>query len=883
MTTTGMGDDSAELLAEFEACPFGRHSPQLQALLERMRSAPIPGKAFLYMTRPHRRWALARMSTTDPLRLEVALDRQYTSILDAERDVFRSRLAGLTGQPAEQPRYSFLPSGPSVLGYADRDSVRGGESLTFLVSSERHEQYRVELLRLRTPEVLEGGEPYRADVLACGPAGTYESVRQFTHPGSYVTIEEPIQLPSTFSVSARISPTLFRVGVQTVIELRHPDGVLWSLAVRPDGIVEWRRTDPESAEQVVASTHPVDEHRWSLVTASADGVSGRISMAVRSLSGTAWAQSTSQWSDSLLPASAGVVGGACRVTIAASTTNDPSGGPQAASLSVRGPCHSFFNGRIERPRLYSRATSATEMDELARAEPGAPATDLLADWDFSADISSERISDTVADHHGRTVNLPARAVRGSSWSGDCLDWRAVPDQYGAIHFHDDDVADAAWQPTFQLPVPASWPSGCYAVHLTTSEDGDEFFIPFFVRPPKDTVTSDVAFVVPTATYAAYANMRLRLFGQAVEMLHGRLTVVDSTDLLAVDHPELGASTYDTHRDGSLVCYSSMRRPVTNFRPKGRIYKFCQDLLITSWLEHEGVSYDVVTDEDIHREGIESLAGYRVLVTASHPEYVSDSIQDTLTDYLSEGGRLMYVGGNGYYNASEFHATLPGTVEVRRPGMEALWPIDHTEGQFSFTGRPAGPFAKIGRRSEALVGVGFITQGFDACSFYRRTPQSRDDRAAFIFEGVDDELIGDFGLLQGGAAGYEIDRFDVDRGSPPHALVLASSEDHSNVYDLMVASIVDVLPNQDPSRPEPIRADLVFFETHGGGAVFSVGSIAWSGSLGHNDFDNNVAATTWNVLTRFRSADPFVMPGQSARWSYERDETSVTGRRPMRVD
>jgi N,N-dimethylformamidase len=57
----------------------------------------------------------------------------------------------------------------------------------------------------------------------------------------------------------------------------------------------------------------------------------------------------------------------------------------------------------------------------------------------------------------------------------------------------------------------------------------------------------------------------------------------------------------------------------------------------------------------------------------------------------------------------------------------------------------------------------------------------------------------------------------------------------------------------------VRADLVFFETAGGGAVFSVGSMAWVGALPHNGYDNNVARVTSNVLARFADAEPFVMP------------------------
>jgi N,N-dimethylformamidase len=51
--------------------------------------------------------------------------------------------------------------------------------------------------------------------------------------------------------------------------------------------------------------------------------------------------------------------------------------------------------------------------------------------------------------------------------------------------------------------------------------------------------------------------------------------------------------------------------------------------------------------------------------------------------------------------------------------------------------------------------------------------------------------------------------------------------------------------------------MVFFETGHGGAVFSVGSIAWAGSLSHDGYDNSVSTVTKNVLDRFLAPTPFV--------------------------
>ena len=67
------------------------------------------------------------------------------------------------------------------------------------------------------------------------------------------------------------------------------------------------------------------------------------------------------------------------------------------------------------------------------------------------------------------------------------------------------------------------------------------------------------------------------------------------------------------------------------------------------------------------------------------------------------------------------------------------------------------------------------------------------------------------------------------------------------------------PALDGVHHPKIRADMVFFETDGGGAVFSVGSIAYAGSLGDRGGDNNIARLTTNVLRRFVDEAPFPMP------------------------
>ena len=77
--------------------------------------------------------------------------------------------------------------------------------------------------------------------------------------------------------------------------------------------------------------------------------------------------------------------------------------------------------------------------------------------------------------------------------------------------------------------------------------------------------------------------------------------------------------------------------------------------------------------------------------------------------------------------------------------------------------------------------------------------------------------------------------------------------------------VHVVEEIDSSNTGPVKslakADMVYFEYPNGGAVFSVGSISWDGSLSYNNYSNTVSRITDNVLKRFSSDQP--LPGPTA--------------------
>ncbi len=484
--------------------------------------------------------------------------------------------------------------------------------------------------------------------------------------------------------------------------------------------------------------------------------------------------------------------------------------------------------------------------------------------DFSKDVASSIAVDVSGNgHHAQLFNAPARAVTGHDWRGADIDYRRAPEQWNAVHFHEDDLEDAGWPPAAHIALPRDLPSGVYAVRLRGNEAEDR--VPFFVLPPKSRAHRPaVAFLAPTFTYQAYGNARLseRIDYQG-SGLSERPYTLGVRDDQAASRPEVSGSLYDVHSDGSGRCYVTALRPIFNFRADYRSpvqqapRHLGGDLYLTSWLEHLNQEYDVLTDGALDEEGVGLLSGYRVLITGSHPEYVSSAILDALDSFVAEGGRIMYLGANGFYWVTSRDSDRPHILECRRGHAGTrTWESQPGETHHSTSGEPGGLWRHRGRAPNNLFGVGMASQGWDLkAPGYRRTPESFQQEVSWIFEGIPDEgIIGDAGLVMDGASGDELDRYDTDLGSPPDAVVVATSLPHSRYYKPVIEDVPMLVDGLDGDQNEEVRSDVVYCSRPAGGAVFSVGSIAWAGAMAFNDFDNDVARMTRNVLERFIASD-----------------------------
>jgi N,N-dimethylformamidase len=719
-----------------------------------------------------------------------------------------------------------------ITGYLDRFSGRPGETLAAHVSVHAGGSYRARLARVICADPNPAGPGMRFEDFSALFDCTVEGRHQAISIGSYGHIPNgPTRdrtTPCTWTALIWAGGLKHEQAVLSEVG----GGVEIALTVGPDG-TSVRATWPDGTATATTGVKLRVRH-WYRVWASADPATGRIVVGQQAVEDEAAEIAGAIAAGLILPTGRAVL-------IAAEN-------PAAPRL--------HYTGKIEEPTLLAGFIERWE-DVLARPNRlGGQA--VLAAWDFSQRIDGTAIIDAgpqLCD--GTLVNLPARAAVGVRWTGQETCWRHAPGDYGAIHFHANDLETCAWQPDFSFTIPMDLRSGCYVLHLTC--DAGEDWLPFYVLPPRHGPRAPIVFLASTFTYQAYAN---HTRGNADDAYRARVAAWGAYPHNPDDFPIYGVSTYNRHPDGSGVSLSSRLRPILTMRPGFLTFNdargsgarhFVADSHILAWLEDKGFAYDIVTDEDLDNEGEALLAPYRAVLTGSHPEYHTLRTLDALQGYTHGGGRLAYLGGNGFYWRLARSHSLPHVIEIRRAeGGIRAWQAEPGEYYHMLDGQLGGMWRRNRRPPQQLAGVGFTGQGLFEGTHYRRLPASYEPRFAWMFDGITEEILGDYGLSGGGAAGFELDRADADLGTPDNAVILARSENPPASMTLVLEEMLSHLTTVSGERPADLmRAEIVYFETPRGGAVFSVGSITFCGSLWRNGFEGPVSRLLENVVRRFQ--------------------------------
>jgi N,N-dimethylformamidase len=751
-----------------------------------------------------------------------------------------------------------------LFGYCNRISVKPDDQISFHVTADGTKIAEAQLVRLIHGDHNPDGPGYIEQELPASVNGTWSVKKQFTQVGSYLQVPDAmgrLALDGSFTLYAFVCPTLFGQGRRQAIlgrwSIHRNEG--YCLGINQQGLLEFWVGDGKEVDNLTAEV-PLDARVWYLVAASYDAATGRATL----FQGNVLNRYNSILGKVVLEPEA--YDSHVQETLRFRPRNTPETpfliGGAVDWHELRGNfIAQNYNGKVDRPGVIARALTRADLEAI-RGGQLPPSADCVAYWDTTKGYGDHGIGDIVYDVgpnglNAMGINRPVRCQTGWNWSGrnDCF--RLAPGEYGGVEFHDDAMIDCRWDATKTWTIPSDLKSGPYAVRLRAGDGhalGEEYLV-FFVRAavPK----APICFLVPTASYLAYANERLSFDAQIVKPITGQTPIVSAVDIEMYQSREFGLSTYDTHADGAGVCYSSYLRPVINMRPKYRIssmgipWQLPADLSVLAWLDRMNYDWELITDEDLDRDGLEALKPFKCVLTGTHPEYYSERMLDATEDYLAGGGRLIYMGGNGYYWNVAFRPDEPWCMEVRKldSGMRA-WNARPGEHYLQTTGQKSGLWKNLGRAPQKTVGVGFISQGFEVSTPYRRMPDSWHRTVNWMFEGIEGEIIGERGLAHGGAAGIEIDRYDLSLGTPPHAKIIASSGGHPDNYMLVCEEILYAHPGMTGTYDYRIRADMVYFTTPKNGAVFSTGSIAFGQSLPCEDFASNASRLLKNIVDAF---------------------------------
>lgn len=739
----------------------------------------------------------------------------------------------------------------ALAGYVNRLSARPGETLDFKLSNATGAPVQAQLVRVISADPNPAGPGIQEQPLSIEfpplDVGAYPVAQ-----GSYAVadLRDGLAELVDFTLLLSLQPTRWPTGAaSTIISIAGTDDQGLHVCLQPDGCLH------VSLNEHSLATAPLQLKQWLDLAVELDGAAGELRVHTRPV------RLNGEWT------TVSVAAEAARLS------------PAMATLLVAGAPHekqaASFDGRIENPRLSAEVCSPEAREHAFQSHHDLASAVFV--FDFAEQISSSQIIDRGPNKFvGNLVNHPTRAMRSSRWTGHEMCFRHAPHEYAAIHFHSDDMTDCHWPTALSWKVPSDLKSGCYALRLSAGNESDN--IPFFVVPPKGKPSAKIAVLVSTFTYTIYANHarpEFRLSRRWAKAWRDQIAEWPAYPHNPADHPEYAWSTYNDHLDGSGISISSWHRPMLNVRigyltyhgPEIRasgLRHYPADTHLHSWLEDQGYEFDIITDQELHDEGYDLLSNYNVVLTGSHPEYHTRNMLDALESYRDTGGRLMYLGGNGFYWKIALDPEKHGVIEIRRgEGGIRAWAAEPGEYYNQFDGEYGGLWRRNGRPPQNLCGVGFSAQGNFVGSHYIVNEQARASRAGWILDGLSEDTFGGHGLSGHGAAGFELDRADKALGTPAHAVILATSEGHEPEapWVLVPEERLTHLTNvSGESEPELIRSDIVFFETPRNGAVFSVGSITYCGALLTNNGDNDIARLTKNVLERFRDPETkFEMP------------------------
>ena len=358
-------------------------------------------------------------------------------------------------------------------------------------------------------------------------------------------------------------------------------------------------------------------------------------------------------------------------------------------------------------------------------------------------------------------------------------------------------------------------SGLYYFHAHTAK-GEAFSFPWAVAPAQP--QAPIAVLASDILWNAYNNFGGRSNYIHADELPATPTVNARQELKRYTDPEFktwGAETYVplSFERPEPINHIDFAEQVTDpIEGRAACHVAPTEWRLLAWLEREGVAYDLYSETQLHA-GVLDLSRYRALVLGPHPEYWTRKMYDRVKAWVfEEGGRLLYLGGNGLNCEVEIDGER---MTVLNTAISNLWPAGM-----------GGAESRFARRHESeanLLGVVFTPAGIMTAAPYRVV-----DAGHWAFQDTGlktGDLFGQKSLhmrCPGGASGHETDKRSASSPKNVHLLAHGTNDDNGG-------------------------AEMVTFETPSGGRVFSTGSICYISSL---LVDDGVSQVTRNVLRQF---------------------------------
>ena len=304
-----------------------------------------------------------------------------------------------------------------LIGYADQFSVAPGDRIRFMVSTDLP-AYEATIVRLRHADQNPAGPGFKEDEIDTPVKRECPGRKQSAYAGSYVLVADDAVLRQTGSLTlqAWVYPTTPQNSAPQglLTKWSQPDGVGYGLYVGEDGDLGLWLGDENGPVEHVHTGRAMRAGQWYFVAACYDADAKEVRLYQTPLS--AWPADPSSAFTQRAVQTQGPGSNAAPLLIAA--------GFAEAVAAERLVGRALFNGKIVSPRMFARALSAGEIEQLRQdvSPQEIGGDDLIAAWDFTADISAASVIDTGTHQlRGEAINMPARAMTGHNWSGDEFD------------------------------------------------------------------------------------------------------------------------------------------------------------------------------------------------------------------------------------------------------------------------------------------------------------------------------------------------------------------------------------------------------------------------------------------------------------------------------